>query len=80
MLTVTLSFQFDPAVHRYHAMMEYADEFFRPNYRNTKWLVMSVIVPIVILWRAVRWDRDGQEKMIRTGQVAYKDREWKRKL
>lgn len=39
--------------------------------------MLSVVIPIAVYAWALKSERDGREHLYRTGQVAYKDRNFK---
>lgn len=69
--------QFDPAMQRYHAMRVSHYEHFKPTGRALRTGLACVVGPIVLYTWWIKSDRDRREQAFRTGQVAYKDRQFK---
>ncbi|XP_055536754.1 NADH dehydrogenase [ubiquinone] 1 beta subcomplex subunit 4 [Wyeomyia smithii] len=68
---------FDTGIARYQAMQVNHFEHFRPTGRTFRIGMISVVIPIVGYAWMLKTERDGREKKYRTGQVAYKDRNFK---
>lgn len=73
-------FQFDPAIHRFHAAHAYCYEHFRPNRRNFMWLWGALIIPCYLNIILVKTHRESYISKVRTGQIAYTDRKYKVKF
>lgn len=52
-------------------------EHFKPTFKSFKTGFLFVVLPIVVYALAMKNERDGREKLYRTGQVSYADRKFK---
>ncbi|XP_055372646.1 NADH dehydrogenase [ubiquinone] 1 beta subcomplex subunit 4 [Condylostylus longicornis] len=68
---------FDAGVARFQAMKVNHYEHFKPTYKSFKVGMLAVFLPIAVYAWMMKTERDGREKQYRTGQVAYKDRQFK---
>lgn len=62
---------------RFQAMRVSNYEHFRPTGTAFRTGMFAVVLPIVVYAWALKTERDGREQKYRTGQVAYKDRQFK---
>lgn len=69
--------QFDPALQRWHAMRVSHFEHFKPTGNALRTGLLCVVAPIVLYTWWLKSDRDRRELAFRTGQVSYKDRQFK---
>lgn len=69
--------QFDAGLARFQAMRVSNYEHFRPTGHSFRMGLFAVVLPIVVYAWALKTERDGREEKYRTGQVAYKDRQFK---
>ncbi|KAK0084110.1 hypothetical protein PV325_007600 [Microctonus aethiopoides] len=67
----------DIAINRYTAMRATFKEFARPTVKNSLWTLCFFVTPFVIAVVSAKYIRDKQENKIRTGQVSYRDRDYK---
>ncbi|KAH8327318.1 hypothetical protein KR074_010067 [Drosophila pseudoananassae] len=70
-------FQFDAGLSRFQAMRVSNYEHFKPTGKSFRTGLFAVALPIVLYAWALKAERDGREEKYRTGQVAYKDRQFK---
>jgi len=68
---------FDPAVQRFLSMRSNHYEQFRATPKTAAFGFFCGLLPMVLLWYVVDWDRTTKEEQRRRGEVAYKDRQWK---
>ncbi|BFG03846.1 uncharacterized protein DMAD_02975 [Drosophila madeirensis] len=68
---------FDAGLARFQAMRVSNYEHFKPTGKSFRTGLFAVVLPIVIYAWALKSERDGREEQYRTGQVAYKDRQFK---
>ncbi|XP_011179371.1 uncharacterized protein LOC105210248 [Zeugodacus cucurbitae] len=68
---------FDAGLARFQAMRVSNYEHFRPTGVAFRAGMFAVVLPIAIYAWALKAERDGREQKYRTGQVAYKDRQFK---
>ncbi|KAH8394758.1 hypothetical protein KR222_004270 [Zaprionus bogoriensis] len=68
---------FDAGLARFQAMRVSNFEHFRPTGHSFRTGLFAVVLPIAIYAWALKSERDGREAKYRTGQVAYKDRQFK---
>ncbi|XP_043286097.1 uncharacterized protein ND-B15 [Venturia canescens] len=68
---------FDSGLQRLHSMVVTQSEFFRPNWKTGLYYMGVVVLPIAIMTFWIVGDKDKQEHRYRTGQVSYRDREFK---
>lgn len=71
------SFQFDPAMQRFHAMRVSHTEHFRPTGKTFRMGFFLVIAPIICFALAIERERGGREAKYRNGEVSYRDRLFK---
>lgn len=71
------TFQFDEGIARFQAMNANHFDHFKPTWTSFKKGILFCIFPIVLFGAAIKWERDTKEKKIRTGQIAYRDRQFK---
>lgn len=64
-------------MNRFQAMRVNYYEHFRPTGKNFIQGLLMLVVPIVGYAWALKAERAGREHKYRTGQVAYKDRDFK---
>lgn len=69
--------QFDPATQRYQAMRISHYEHFKPTGLSLRTGLFVVVLPIVLYTWWMKSDRDRRELRFRSGEVAYKDRQFK---
>jgi len=69
--------QFDAGLARFQAMRVSNFEHFRPTGHSFRMGLFAVALPIALYAWALKAERDGREEKYRTGQVAYKDRQFK---
>ncbi|KAL7289606.1 hypothetical protein TKK_0016462 [Trichogramma kaykai] len=68
---------FDPAIQRHYTLKQSLEHLFKPNVKNFCAFVGFTFLPLGLLcWRVKKY-RDAKEHKYRTGQVSYKDRDWK---
>jgi len=70
-------FQFDAGLARFQAMRVANYEHFKPTGKSFRTGLFAVVLPIALYAWALKAERDGREEKYRTGQVAYKDRQFK---
>ncbi|XP_050432016.1 NADH dehydrogenase [ubiquinone] 1 beta subcomplex subunit 4 [Adelges cooleyi] len=68
---------FDEGIQRFMSMKATSNEFFRPTTKNSVLGILTIIVPYCALTYFIKKERDRRENLLRTGQVAYKDRGYK---
>ncbi|XP_055856638.1 NADH dehydrogenase [ubiquinone] 1 beta subcomplex subunit 4 [Episyrphus balteatus] len=68
---------FDAGMQRFQAMRVNFYEHFRPTTKATRTGLLIVVLPICAFAMGFKADRDAKEQKFRTGQVAYKDRQFK---
>ncbi|XP_056633764.1 uncharacterized protein LOC130443249 [Diorhabda sublineata] len=68
---------FDPAIIRYHSMIMYERDWFRPSFSNSLKGICFLVLPMSLLYYAIRKTKLYEERKIRRGEVAYKDRRFK---
>jgi NADH dehydrogenase (ubiquinone) 1 beta subcomplex subunit 4 len=68
---------FDPAVQRFLSMRANHYEQFRPAPKNAAFGFVFMVAPFLFFWWKFQKDKDDLEHKCRTGQIAYKDRNWK---
>ncbi|CAH1381537.1 NADH dehydrogenase [ubiquinone] 1 beta subcomplex subunit 4 [Tenebrio molitor] len=68
---------FDPALTRYQAMRVSTFEHFKPNAKNAGFGMLFAVIPILGYAYLLHTTRSQQEQRYRSGQVAYKDRDFK---
>jgi len=68
---------FDPAVQRFMSARATKYDFFKPTGRGFFNYFASVWLPIFGFAYYLRWYRGRKEQKLRSGQVAYKDRDFK---
>ncbi|KAK8374830.1 hypothetical protein O3P69_009113 [Scylla paramamosain] len=68
---------FDPALQRFMSMRATQYDFFRPTPKASLLGTLMIVAPILGYGLLLKRDKDQFEKKIRTGQVAYADREFK---
>ncbi|VVC26913.1 NADH:ubiquinone oxidoreductase, subunit NDUFB4 [Cinara cedri] len=68
---------FDEGVQRYMSLKATRYEFFKPNPKTSILGVLLLVIPYCTLTYCIKKERDRREDLIRTGQVAYKDRGFK---
>ncbi|XP_076046517.1 NADH dehydrogenase (ubiquinone) B15 subunit [Oratosquilla oratoria] len=67
----------DPAIQRFLAMRSTQVEHFRATPRTSMLGFLLIALPIGAYGYLLKRDKENQEDMYRTGQVAYKDRPYK---
>lgn len=70
-------FQFDPAMMRFQAMRVSHTEHFRPTATAAFWGMALCVVPITMIFLAMKKERGDREAKYRNGEVSYRDREYK---
>ncbi|XP_016927900.2 uncharacterized protein ND-B15 [Drosophila suzukii] len=68
---------FDAGLARFQAMRVANYEHFKPTGKSFRTGLFAVVLPIALYAWALKAERDGREEKYRTGQVAYKDRQFK---
>ncbi|XP_037945866.1 uncharacterized protein LOC119678224 [Teleopsis dalmanni] len=68
---------FDAGITRFQAMTVSHIEHFKPTPKSFKTGMFLVVLPICLYAWLLKSDRDAKEHKYRTGQVAYKDRNFK---
>ncbi|XP_017069080.1 uncharacterized protein LOC108106498 [Drosophila eugracilis] len=68
---------FDAGLSRFQAMRVSHFEHFKPTGKSFRTGLFAVVLPIALYAWALKAERDGREEKYRTGQVAYKDRQFK---
>lgn len=68
---------FDAGMQRFQAMRVNHYEHFRPTGKALRLGLLTVVIPICAFAVGFKAERDGREHTYRTGQVAYKDRNFK---
>uniref|UniRef100_Q6IDF5 NADH dehydrogenase [ubiquinone] 1 beta subcomplex subunit 4 n=1 Tax=Drosophila melanogaster TaxID=7227 RepID=Q6IDF5_DROME len=68
---------FDAGLARFQAMRVSNYEHFKPTGKSFRTGLFAVVLPIALYAWALKAERDGREEKYRTGQVAYKDRQFK---
>ncbi|KAL7736469.1 hypothetical protein ACLKA6_019670 [Drosophila palustris] len=68
---------FDAGLARFQSMRVSNYQHFRPTGHSFRMGLFAVVLPIVAYAWALKSERDGREEKYRTGQVAYKDRQFK---
>ncbi|CAL4243392.1 unnamed protein product, partial [Meganyctiphanes norvegica] len=68
---------FDPAVQRFMSMRATRFEHFKPTPKSSLLGFVMLVVPIVGYGWWMKTSRDDFEQKCRTGQIAYKDREFR---
>jgi len=68
---------FDPAVQRFMSMKATRYDHFKPTPKSSLLGFVMLVVPIVGYGWWMKTDREKLEHKYRTGQIAYKDREFK---
>ncbi|NP_001165826.1 NADH dehydrogenase [ubiquinone] 1 beta subcomplex subunit 4 isoform X1 [Nasonia vitripennis] len=68
---------FDPAVQRHYSTLFCKEQFFRPTVKSFLWNVVVLGGSMFLLGWRVKKFRDEKEHRFATGQVSYRDREWK---
>lgn len=72
-----VQFQFDHGMQRFQAMSVTNFDHFKPTWKSLKVGFFGCILPIAAYAYFLKKERDGREHLYRTGQVAYKDRQFK---
>ncbi|XP_008550622.1 uncharacterized protein LOC106693044 isoform X1 [Microplitis demolitor] len=67
----------DVGVNRLMAMKVSASHFFKPSWKNASFMLAVCIIPIVTFTYGCYYERKQKEHRLRTGQVSYRDREYK---
>merc|ERR1711980_51805 len=70
-------FLFDPALQRFMSMRASQYDFFKPTPKTSILGLLLFVLPIGGYGWLLKRDKEQFEKRIRTGQVAYADREYK---
>ncbi|XP_050539662.1 NADH dehydrogenase [ubiquinone] 1 beta subcomplex subunit 4 [Daktulosphaira vitifoliae] len=70
-------FMFDAGIQRYMSLKATQHEFFRPTPKTSLLGFLFIVVPFGTLTYFIKKERDRRENLIRTGQIAYKDRGFK---
>ncbi|XP_025418605.1 NADH dehydrogenase [ubiquinone] 1 beta subcomplex subunit 4 [Sipha flava] len=68
---------FDVGVQRYMSLKSTQYEFFKPTPKTSLLGILLLVVPYCTLTYVIKKERDRRENLIRTGQVAYRDRGFK---
>ncbi|KAH8306010.1 hypothetical protein KR018_010741 [Drosophila ironensis] len=68
---------FDAGLSRFQAMRVSHYEHFKPTGKSFRTGLFAVVLPITLYAWALKSERDCREQKYRTGQVAYKDRQFK---
>ncbi|CAI6343642.1 unnamed protein product [Macrosiphum euphorbiae] len=68
---------FDVGIQRYMSLKATQHEFFRPTPKTSLLGVLMIVLPYFSLTYFIKKERDRRENLIRTGEVAYKDRGFK---
>ncbi|XP_055902471.1 NADH dehydrogenase [ubiquinone] 1 beta subcomplex subunit 4 [Eupeodes corollae] len=68
---------FDAGMQRFQAMRVNYYEHFRPTGKALRTGLLTVVIPICAFALGFKLDRERKEEQFRTGQVAYKDRQFK---
>ncbi|KAL5287185.1 hypothetical protein ACFFRR_008240 [Megaselia abdita] len=68
---------FDHGMQRFQAMSVTNFDHFKPTWRSLKVGFFGCILPIAVYAYFLKKERDGREHLFSTGQVAYKDRQFK---
>ncbi|XP_058830418.1 uncharacterized protein LOC131689382 [Topomyia yanbarensis] len=68
---------FDTGLARFQAMQVNHFDHFKPTGRTFRFGMLAVVIPIVGYGWMLKKERDAREHKYRTGQVAYKDRNFK---
>lgn len=70
-------FQFDSALMKHQAMRASAVDYFRPTSKTIRQGLYLFVIPVAVIYYAVKTERDMREAKIRRGEVAYRDRWFK---
>lgn len=68
---------FDTGLARFQAMRVNHYEHFKPTGKSFRLGLFGTVIPIVAYAIMLKKEREGREQQYRTGQVAYKDRQFK---
>ncbi|EDV37574.1 uncharacterized protein Dana_GF11341 [Drosophila ananassae] len=68
---------FDAGLSRFQAMRVSNYEHFKPTGKSFRTGLFAVVLPIALYAWALKAERDSREEKYRTGQVSYKDRQFK---
>ncbi|GLH10228.1 Putative ubiquinone dehydrogenase, partial [Gryllus bimaculatus] len=69
--------QFDSGIQRFMSMRTTMYDHFRPTTKATGYGFALLLAPLVLYTWLLKSSRDSTEKLYRTGQVAYRDRNFK---
>lgn len=64
-------------MYRMHAARLHYTEHFKATGKTIFWGFASLVAPIALAYKLVLRDRENREAMLRNGEVAYTDREFK---
>ncbi|KAG5877275.1 hypothetical protein JTB14_038311 [Gonioctena quinquepunctata] len=68
---------FDPALQRFQAMKVSGFEYFKPSSKNALYGLVFMVLPMGVFTYLMYQSRANQEAKYRSGEVAYKDRNFK---
>ncbi|KAK5650323.1 hypothetical protein RI129_001352 [Pyrocoelia pectoralis] len=68
---------FDSSLQRYQALKATSREYFKPSLQNIRFGLFAVVIPMFLYGYAIKRERENRETLYRTGQVSYKDRNFK---
>ncbi|KAG8182068.1 hypothetical protein JTE90_008604 [Oedothorax gibbosus] len=68
---------FDPQIQRHYAMHNTISERFIPTFKNWCTYMFSMVIPILVFAKIVKYKRDKTERAIRSGEMQYEDRIFK---
>ncbi|CAG9787955.1 unnamed protein product [Diatraea saccharalis] len=68
---------FDPAIQKFMSMKVTQFDHFKPNMRNSLFGICVIVVPMFAYGYLIWNDREKREHKIRTGELRYRDRDFK---
>merc|ERR1712141_850354 len=68
---------FDPAIQRFASMRVSHFDHFKATPKTGAFAFATVVAPILFFWWRFEADRNNREAKFRSGQVAYRDRDYK---
>ncbi|GLH10229.1 NADH dehydrogenase [ubiquinone] 1 beta subcomplex subunit 4 [Gryllus bimaculatus] len=74
---IKMECSFDSGIQRFMSMRTTMYDHFRPTTKATGYGFALLLAPLVLYTWLLKSSRDSTEKLYRTGQVAYRDRNFK---